>query len=426
MNGRWHSLYDRMLSEDALRAAFRKVKQSKGAPGVDGQTVEAFEADLEREVRRLEEELRAKTYRPQPVRRVEIPKPTGGVRKLGVPAVRDRVVQQVLLNVLTPIFEPTFHPSSYGYRPKRSCHDAIAKAWLFIEQYKRRWVVDMDLSKCFDTLDHDLIIEAFRREIADGSVLGLIRMFLTSGVKTGWDEWEASEVGSPQGGVISPLIANVYLDAFDQWMKRHGHRIVRYADDILILCRSRAAAEHAFRRATAYLEGPLRLRVNREKTRLRHSDEGAPYLGVVLYTTHIEIAPEKVKRFRDKVRQLTSRRRQGDMVRVIRELNRQLRGFGNYFRIAHWRNVFVGLMGWVRRRLRMLQLIWWKTPRRWIRRLRQIGWRNPPDWIGMRSWRASRRPEAHAAMSNAYFASLGLYDMSRLRTGCPVVKRSFS
>lgn len=226
----YYSLYDRMLHEKRLLQAFAKVKSNKGAAGIDGQSVADFAEHLPEEIARLVRELKDKSYRPQPVRRVEIPKSDGTPRQLGIPAVRDRVVQQALLDILQPIFDPDFHPSSYGYRPGRSCHQAIAKASLFIRRYRRRWVVDMDLSRCFDTLDHDLIIRQFRRRVTDGSILGLLRLFLQSGIMME-DGWQASEQGSPQGGVISPLIANVYLDAFDQQMKDRGHRIVRYADD---------------------------------------------------------------------------------------------------------------------------------------------------------------------------------------------------
>lgn len=206
----WYSLYDRMLNRSNLVQAFLKVKSSKGAGGVDGQSIKDFAESLSCNIEQLLTELREKSYQPQPVRRVEIPKPAGGVRLLGIPAVRDRVVQQALLDILQPIFDPEFHPSSYGYRPGRSCHHAITKATLFIREYQRKWVVDMDLSKCFDTLDHDLIIASFRKRIKDGSILALLGKFLKSGVMVG-DEWQASETGSPQGGVISPLIANVYL-----------------------------------------------------------------------------------------------------------------------------------------------------------------------------------------------------------------------
>ena len=256
----YYSLYDRMLQEQRLLRAFAKVKSNKGAAGIDGQSVVGFAEQLPEEIAQLVRELGDKSYRPKPVRRVEIPKPDGGVRKLGIPAVRDRVVQQALLDILQPIFDPDFHPSSYGYRPGRSCHQAIAKASLFIRHYRRRWVVDMDLSRCFDTLNHDLIIQQFRRKVTDGSILRLLRLFLQSGIMVDGC-WQQSRLGSPQGGVISPLIANVYLDAFDQQMKSRGHRIVRYADDILILCCSKRGAENALKVACSYLEKELLLTV---------------------------------------------------------------------------------------------------------------------------------------------------------------------
>lgn len=200
----YYSLYDRLLSQESLTRAFRKVKANNGKPGVDGQTVEDFAQDLPGEIVMLVRELREKSYRPQPVKRVTIPKDGGGVRELGIPAVRDRVVQQALLEILQPIFDPGFHPSSYGYRPGHSAHQAIAKAELFIRKYNLCHVVDMDLSRCFDTLNHDLILSGLRKRVVDGSVLGLVRQFLQSGVMTG-DGWIEVEEGSPQGGVISPF-----------------------------------------------------------------------------------------------------------------------------------------------------------------------------------------------------------------------------
>jgi group II intron reverse transcriptase/maturase len=219
MNRTYYSLYDRLLHARALARAFAKVRRAQGAPGVDGQTIADFADREAAEIHRLVHELRTKTYRPQPVRRVVIPKPGGGERNLGIPAVRDRVVQQALLDILQPIFDPHFHPSSYGYRPGRSCQDAVAKATMFIRRYRLAHVVDMDLSKCFDRLDHGLIVASIRRRVRDGSVLALVRMFLESGVMVDGN-WVATEIGSPQGGVISPLISNIYLDAFDQEMKR--------------------------------------------------------------------------------------------------------------------------------------------------------------------------------------------------------------
>ena len=234
----YYSLYDRMVRTGVLYKGFQKVRSAGGAAGIDGQSIEDFAEDLEQNLATLAKELREKSYRPMPVRRVEIPKAGGGKRALGIPAVRDRVVQQVLLEIVQPLFDGGFHPSSYGYRPGRSAHQAIAKAQMFIRKYERYWVVGMDLSKCFDMLDHGIIIRAFRKRIADGSILHLIRLFLASGVMTA-EGWQESRLGSPQGGVISPLIANVYLDAFDQFMKGRNHRIVRYADDSVPRMRER-------------------------------------------------------------------------------------------------------------------------------------------------------------------------------------------
>jgi RNA-directed DNA polymerase len=254
----YYSLYHQMLDINNLYKGFKKVKSAKGAARIDGQSVGAFAENLEINLKQLQFELQTKQYRAQAVKRVEIPKDDGGVRLLGIPAVRDRIVQQTLLNILQPIFDPEFHPSSYGYRPARSGHDAISKASVFIRKYSRQWVVDMDLSKCFDLLDHPLIIKSIQRRVTDGAILKLINQFLESGVMID-NNWEASRVGSPQWGVISPLIANIYLDALDQEMKKRQHRIVRYADDILILCNTEKAAENALTQATQILEKDLKL-----------------------------------------------------------------------------------------------------------------------------------------------------------------------
>lgn len=229
-----------------------------------------------------------------------------------VPSVRDPTnlrsvpVQQVLLDILQPIFDPGFHPSSYGYRPGRSCQQAVAKATMFMRRYGLCHVVDMDLSKCFDLLDHRLILSSIRRRVTDGSILALVEMFLTSGVMIAGN-WEATESGSPQGGVVSPLIANVYLDAFDQEMKLRGHRIVRYADDILILCRSEAGARHAQQVATNILEGDLKLTVNRDKTHRVHASQGVKFLGVEIGLVHTRIQAKKVVAFKAKVKAITRR-----------------------------------------------------------------------------------------------------------------------
>lgn len=415
----YYSLYDRLLSPARLGEAFASVKKAKGSPGTDGQSIAEFAAQLEGNLVQLVEELREKRYRPQPVKRVEIPKPDGGVRKLGIPAVRDRVVQQALLNLLQPIFDPQFHPSSYGYRPGRSCHQAISKVQLFIRNYGMEWVVDMDLSKCFDTLDHELILSSFRKRIADGSILNLIRLFLESGVLT--DEgWEASERGSPQGGVISPLIANVYLDEFDQFMKARNHRIVRYADDIVIVTRSKTAAVNAQKQATKYLEKRLKLTVNQEKTHQVHSSEGVKFLGVMITPKYTRIQPRKIEGLKEKVKKITRRNSPVNLEQVIKDLNPVIRGFANYYRIANCKRVFRMLMQWIRRRLRAKQMALWKKPKRLHRRLRQMGYRGEFEKIKMCSWRNSKCPLANMAMKNKWFKELGLYDLEQVTTGASV------
>jgi group II intron reverse transcriptase/maturase len=405
-----------MLSRSALGRAFFKVRSAKGAAGIDGQSVQDFAESLDTNLSRLLAELQAKSYQPQPVRRVEIPKANGGVRKLGIPAVRDRVVQQALLDILQPIFDPGFHPSSYGYRPGRSCHQAISKATMFIRQYDRKWAVDMDLSKCFDTLDHNLIVRSLACRIKDGSILELVRKFLKSGVMT--DEgWQASEVGSPQGGVISPLIANIYLDAFDQFMKGRGHRIVRYADDILILCRSKSAAYNALEQASRYLEGELLLTVNREKTHVCHSWQGVKFLGVEIHSTYTRVQQAKIEGFKAKVKAMT-RRNSANLIDVIDNLNPVLAGFAMYFRIANCKSVLSVLAQWVRRRIRAIQMKLWKKPSRLHRRLRQLGYRGEFKSIKMNSWAHATCPLAHYALPNNHLhQELRLFDLSAVLTG---------
>ena len=415
----YYSLYDRMLSGERLHKGFLKVKSARGAAGVDGQSIEDFSENLEQNLAMLVRELRDKTYRPQPVKRVEIPKAGGGKRLLGIPSVRDRVVQQALLEILQPIFDPDFHPSSYGYRPGRSAHQAISKAAMFIREYELCWVVDMDISKCFDNLDHDIIIGAFRRRIADRSILKLVGMFLESGVMIG-QNWQATEVGSPQGGVISPLVANVYLDAFDQFMMGRKHRIVRYADDILILTRSKSAAVNAQERATCFLERELKLTVNQHKTHIVHSDEGVNFLGVIIHTTHTQIHKDKVSGFKEKVRRITRRNSPVNLDKVIDDLNPVCRGFANYFRIANCTKLLHGLAKWIRRRLRAKQLALWKRSGRLHRRLRQRGYTGDFRFIKMSSWRSSASPLASMALPNKYFGELGLYDLDSVRTGTSV------
>ncbi|WP_191603777.1 group II intron reverse transcriptase/maturase [Marinomonas algicola] len=412
----YYSLYGQLLDINNLYKGFKKVKSAKGAAGIDRQSVGAFALNLEENLKQLQRELQTKQYRAQPVKRVEIPKDDGGVRMLGIPAVRDRIVQQTLLNILQPIFDIDFHPSSYGYRPKRSCHDAISKASVFIRKYHRDWVVDMDLSKCFDLLDHELIISSVKRKVTDGSILNLINQFLKSGVMIG-EHWEASTIGSPQGGVISPLLANIYLDAFDQEMKKRNHRIVRYADDILILCITEKAAQEALKASTQILERDLKLTVNQKKTHIVHSSKGVKFLGVEIGSQWTRIHASKLIGFKQNVKQLTKRNGGINLAKVIKRLNPVVRGFVNYFSIANCKRELKALAGWIRRRLRAIQLRLWKKPSRLHRRLKQLGKKPPFKFIKMNSWRNSLSPLSSVAMPNQWFEALGLHPIEKVTTG---------
>lgn len=415
---KYYSLYGRVLSMKLLKESFKLVRRSNGAPGLDEQTLDEFGTNLEEELTTLLVELQEKRYRPTPVKRVEIDKPDGsGKRKLGIPTVRDRVVQQAVRSILEPIFDKDFHPSSYGYRKGRSCHHAISKAQLFMRKYKREWVVDMDLSKCFDRLNHDIIINQVREKVTDGSILNLIRLFLESGVMVS-GKYESSDIGSPQGGVISPLLANIYLDKFDKFMMSRKHRIVRYADDILILCCSEKSAKNAQRVAEEYLENELKLEVNRKKTHIAHSSKGVKFLGVEIFLRYTLIQAQKLKAFKEKVKRITRKTGGRNLATVIQFLNPVLRGFVNYFRVANCKKVLKQLMAWVRRRLRAVQMFLWKKPAKLHRKLRQNGFHGDFDKIAMRSWHNSASKQASMAMQNKWFHDeLKLFDMHNVETG---------
>lgn len=415
MHSKWYSLYDKLYAKSNLHKSFQQVKLNRGVAGVDGQSIEDFGSNLSLELACLHEELVSKTYEPLPVRRVYIDKPDGSKRALGIPTVRDRVVQQSLLNVLQPIFDVDFHPSSYGYRPKRSAAQAVAKAERFVNHYGLSHVVDMDLSKCFDTLDHELILSGVKGKVSDGSVLQLIVKMLRSGVE---DQgiYYATNRGCPQGGVISPLLMNIYLDRFDQYMKDQGIRIVRYADDILILARTRSEAGKYRQIAQTYLEDELLLQVNTQKTKLTNSIEGIAFLGFILSRQGVRINPKNVKKFKGKVRRITRRTVGKPLVVVIANLNQLLRGFANYFRIGQVKRHYQTLMSWIRRRLRMIKMVQWKTWRGLHKQLRRQGYRGDFERIAMNRWRNSGCHWLHKALPKDWFIAQGLYDMERVKT----------
>ncbi len=412
---KWYSLYDKVYRWENLLSAYQKVKPNKGGAGIDGIRISDFDKEKEKELRHLEEELRSKTYRPQSVKRVYIPKPDGSERPLGIPTVRDRVVQQALLNILQPIFDPDFHPSSYGYRPGRSAAQAVSKAERFSNRWNLSHVVDMDLSKCFDTLAHDLIISGVREKVSDGSVLSLLHQMLRTGIKDK-GHYAATKVGSPQGGVISPLLMNIYLDKFDQYMKGQGIRIVRYADDILIFARTRDEAGKYRHIATQYLEEELKLTVNVKKTHLTTIWEGIAYLGFIITHRGLRIHPKSVKKFKDKLRKLTPRNSGKNVELQIVGVSQVMRGFANYFRIAQVKTLFKSIMSWIRRRLRMKQMREWKSWKGLHKQLRRIGYKGSFEKISMTRWRNASCHLIHKALPNEWFNQLRLYNMEKVET----------
>lgn len=413
---KWYSLIDKVYALENLRQAFKHVRSNNGAPGIDGETVEDFDMLLEEKLATMHDELKTGKYKPNPVKRVEIEKEDGGKRPLGIPTVKDRVVQQALRQIIEPIFEPNFHPSSYGYRPNRSCQKAVAKAEQFLRRYKFSHVVDMDLSKCFDTLDHERIIQGVNRKISDGKVLDLIRKFLTAGVMQDGALIE-SERGSPQGGVISPLLANIYLDEFDQKMKALNIRIVRYADDILVFATSERQAKKFQEIATSILEKELALQVNTTKTHVTSLKQGVSYLGFVIYPRYIGVDPKRIKKFKDKIRKLTPRNHGKNVEQQITELNRFLRGWINYFRLANISKFLKETTCWIRRRLRMKQMREWKSWKGLHKELRRRGYQGDFEKVSIYRWRNSACQLAHMALPNAWFKEKGLIDLTKYEVG---------
>jgi len=414
---KWYSLIDKVYSRPNLLEAFDKVRRNKGSrtSGIDGISVKEFEKHLTDNLCQIHEELRGGTYTPQAVKRVYIDKEDGSKRPLGIPTVKDRVVQQALLNVLQPIFEPDFHPSSYGYRPGRSAHHAIAKAERFTRHYGLSHVVDMDLSKCFDTLDHELILSSVNEKVSDGKVLRLIDSFLKSGiVEKG--KFEPTEKGSPQGGIISPLLTNIYLNKFDQQMKSLGIRIVRYADDILVFAATKSEAGRYRAIATRYLEDELKLTVNQEKTHLANLDRGIPYLGLVIHNHGVLASEKSIRKFKEKVRKLTPRNQGYKLDYYLTELNLLLKGYSMYYRVARSKRLFRNLMSWVRRRLRMMIMKSWKSWRGLHKQLRRLGYRGSFEKISVTRWRNSNCTLLHMALPKAWFDEHNLFNMERVTT----------
>lgn len=415
MQTKYHSLYGQMLEERNFLEAWEAVKRNRGTGGVDGQSIAEFAASLGDNIVALREECKAKSYRPQPVRRVYIPKAgkPGEFRPLGIPAVRDRIVQQALLQVLQPVFEPVFLDCSFGFRPGRSAHMALDRVSQHLaEGYV--WVVDCDLKGYFDTIPHERLVDRVAERVADGTVLRLIRAFLEAGVMEEGTV-HRSIAGTPQGGVISPLLANLYLHPFDAMMTERGHRLTRYADDFVILCRSERAAKRVMDSVKAYLEGELGLVVHPTKSRVVHVNEGFVFLGYLFKGQYRRPSDKALQRFKGEVRRYTRRNQTVSMQQLLANLNPYLRGWGHYFGYANVRERFAVLDKWIRRRLRAVQLRSWRHVKYLHAILLRKGWRREQlEGLRMARWRSSVSPQPNAALDNAWFTELGLVSLLSL------------
>ncbi len=370
-------LLEKVLDRDNLNRAFKKVKANKGAPGVDGMTVEDAPEWLREHKGELLESIRNGKYKPSPERRKEIPKPDGGVRKLGIPTVVDRIIQQAIAQLLIPIYEPKFSERSYGYRPNRSAQDAIRKVRDYAEE-GYRYAVCLDLSKYFDTLNHDLLMNMLRETIHDKRLIDLIKKYLKSGVMENGVVMKTEE-GSPQGGNLSPLLANIYLDRFDKEFEGRGVKVIRYADDIVLLAKSQRAAERLLETSSRYLEKELKLKVNTEKSRAVsvYSIRNFKFLGFALGRnkngTYIRVHAKSMKKAKRKLKELTSRS-QGRSVRTVMDnVKVFMQGWLGYYAIADMKNTIDEWDGWLRRRLRMYIWKQWKKPKTRVKNLMKLG-----------------------------------------------------
>lgn len=405
----WYSLYDKVYKMENLQSAFKQVRKNKGAPGVDKVTIKEYEKDLESRLEALQRKLKEKTFRAKPVRRKYIQKEDGKMRPLGIPTVEDRVVQAAVRNIIEPIFEEEFLPCSYGFRPGISAHKALDKISEHLTQGYVH-VVDADLQSYFDTIPHEQLIAKVRERITDGSVLNLLREFLTAGVMEEQVYQETLE-GAPQGGVLSPLLSNIYLHQLDLLMMERGHRIVRFADDFIILCKSQKGADRVMKGVTNYLENELGLTVHPTKSKVVDSTkEPFTFLGYEFYRNIRRVDPKKLQKFKGKVKRITRKNKTVDIHLLIQEeLNPLIRGWGNYFGKGNVKTLFKYLDGWIRRRLRMVQLRSWRYVRNLHRALRKKGW-GESSLRGMRmfAWRSAKSPMAHGALDNEFFSNLGL------------------
>jgi RNA-directed DNA polymerase len=405
-------LMEEVCERENCKQALRRVKANKGSPGVDGMTVHQLAGHLKQHWLAIREQLLKGTYRPQPVKRVEIPKPDGGVRKLGIPAVLDRFIQQAVMQVLQRGWDRTFSEHSYGFRPKRSAHQAVRAAQQYIAA-GYRWVVDLDLEKFFDRVNHDKLLAKIAERVNDKRMLRLIRAFLRAGIMENGLVSSVDE-GTPQGGPLSPLLSNIVLDELDQELERRHLRYARYADDSNIYVRSRRAGERVMASITEFITSKLKLKVNQAKSAVARPWQ-RKFLGFS-FTLHREpqrrIAPKAILRFKERIRELTRRTRGVSVETMAEELGRYLRGWQGYFGFCQTPSVLHNLDYWTRRRLRSFL---WKQWKRGPVRFAELTQRGVDAELAAQTagsahgpWRLAESPGLHIALPNAYFASLGI------------------
>jgi len=410
-------LLEQILTSENLNLAYCQVKRNKGAGGIDGMQVDELLPFLKDHQNEIVQALRDGKYRPSPVRRVEIPKENGKIRKLGIPTVVDRLIQQAICQILTPIYEQKFSDNSYGFRPGRSAHDALRKCQTNItEGYK--YVVDMDLEKYFDTVNQSRLIQILSETIRDGRVISLIHKFLKAGVMVG-GMFEDSPDGVPQGGPLSPLLGNVMLNECDWELERRGHHFVRYADDLMVFCKSKKAATRTLDNILPFIEGKLFLKVNREKSKVAHVNF-VKYLGYSFYVYRgegrLRIHPKSVEKLKDKIREVTGRSNGMGIEERKARLNSIVRGWMNYFKLADAKKLLQRLDEWIRRRIRMVTWKRWKRLRTRFENLKRAGidrikaW----EWANTRKgyWRIANSPILAFAIPNELIKRAGYLSLT--------------
>lgn len=408
-------MMNQILSRDNLIQAIKRVERNKGSHGVDDMPVQNLRGHIMKHWDSLRQQLEEGTYKPSPVRRVEIPKPDGGVRLLGIPTVIDRFIQQAIAQVLTRVFEPHFSKYSFGFRPNKQAHQAIRQA----KQYMRegyRWVIDMDLEKFFDKVNHDKLMGILAKKIKDKTLLKLIYRYLQSGVMENGVS-ARTEMGTPQGGPLSPLLANILLDELDKELEKRGHRFVRYADDFHIYVKSKKAGYRVKNSISEFIEKKLKLKVNRDKSAVDRPWK-RKFLGFS-FTQHkipkVRVHNKSLKKLKEKIRALTSRSKGWSMTHRIKRLNQYLMGWCGYFALADTESIFRKLDGWIRRRLRMCMWKDWKLPKARKRNLIRLGVPKGKahEWANSRKgfWRVTKSPILERTLNNSFWNRLGLLSL---------------